>query len=404
MSKEKKKKMYMVFGIILFILTGFLIYSCIKKGDEILIEADGFQATFVAEVKPINRFDHITEESMVFDGFLLPVSSALPITHIYLEDFNDQSSDWSVLDATFGYASNLKYEGTYSCYMNTEASVNSSLFYDGDDLEIDDLNTTDIIFYIRESQYLTNGFRKAFVNITYDTTQTVSLTYLLENTTTYYPNENEVLVQEDLGFTRNVWNGIYIEDIRAVLEDYNSSINGINYNITAFGMVIKDTATHKLYLDYAQVDERPFVYTDFWFINDEAVTDWQVTVSYTVKIDSTLIADETEFALRILLYSWINSSVIVDPFYTLAESVILSNLAFEDYSEGNFDRKAEGNYQGVLHTLPDASEVGETIDYKFAGYFEGYGELVSGGYTQASSNSTLPSSDFTLEWKEPAET
>lgn len=393
--KVQKQRARIFAGCIIFIFVAILLWMYITPSNIITLEGDGIKTTINITINPTNRYDPY--DNTYFDGCIIPFSSDSPMHTIYYEDFEDSASDFSVTQGSMTYTTSISYEGLRSLDYTPVRRQDNLLYYSADSFNISSINTTDNILYFRGSKAMTNGYLYFYVKVVWNQTQSLKLTYLMFNSSTYTPASNEVIAGL-IPYQSQTWMGILVNNTRSVLTQYNSSLELLEYNITEFGIGIQETSSFSLNIDAVKIDEYNYTTESSWYMNGEPVTDWQLNIDYTVKINSHLIESEDEIQLRIMVYSNINSSIIPNGFITLSETVILNNLIFEDFQNSHYNRISTGQYLGIFHNLPDPELIGTIIDYSFHGSFEGYGILNNGNGFMINSTKRLSDNDFTLEY------
>jgi hypothetical protein len=133
-------------------------------------------------------------------------------------------------------------------------------------------------------------------------------------------------------------------------------------------------------------------------VGNTVVTDYRLTLNYTIYVDSNQIANLSQVVGEFILNNTIIGTNRTIP-TVLTEVLIVSGFNFTPYVSGQYNQQANGTITGILHTLPLSDYWGNTMTYSFSYYAEASCLLKTGSGAQASQSANLPSQAFTVNWK-----
>jgi hypothetical protein len=397
--------------LLVFVVVGGLfiaLFSCKRcwnphEDEGLLIEGEGYQGRIYTDVLKVNRYtmtylsDNGENQFQNPNGLVVPMPrpslSATP-TYDYIESFESIGYNWTSITSG-SRKTNPVYQGAYSYKLSSSPSIATPIFTSTDSVFINENDTADVIFYAQTIQDFSGSSLFAFqFNVSVNATQ-----YRITNVIygTYIPGSNEIVLTSNI--TKKMWMGYLTMDIKDQLSLLVPEISTMNFTISNMGFILKSSGVQFVYLDYISIQSYPKEITSAWYYNSQLITDYQITINFTLRIDTEAITDENAIKLRFNIFLAIDGVIDIGEF--LIDAITFTEMTFTDESVDIYDRVCNGSYTGILHRLPHDNSLGNNLLLDYNADINAYAPLISGQYASDSYIDPLLTDDFNVLWKNP---
>lgn len=406
--QESKHKNVCLVALILFPLIfvslGFYMFYIVPLDNNILY-ADGYKIEVSAGVHTLNRYTFFSDpESVPSPSFASSPRSSQVVTYDYLDTFESGSESWTESNLGMVWIGSKKYvyQGVKSYVFYANPST-GGYTYKNVTLHADWNETHDVNYYTYAEKTPTNGYYGFQMQVEWSDgvgDRNATLTFLMFNVGSTYTSTNprETIVKMNDPITSK-YCGYMIKSVRNYITSFDTTATDMPYNITQLKYFIKDGVLPRAFLDYINIKKLPHQPYGQWYREGTPVTDYQMTINYSIYVDSNTITNLSSVQLTVDLYEQFSTELSSAFPEFIAESVILGDFMFGDTLFNIYNKVTTGSYTGILHMFPERDYWGQNMTYTFRAEMSGYALKMDNTPSSDSTNKTL--TGFTINYMNP---